>query len=281
MKLSRLTLAAAMIGALPTRVVFFDGGKSEWKKTDDGKGIAVDANGNPIWIDANGGEVSHQADTITRLNGEAATLRKRAETAESKAKEFDGIDPTKAREALETVGKFKQGELITAGKVDEVRTEITKSFEGKISEAEKKAAEATDRLNRTLLQSQFVGSKFGTEKLAIPADVAQSFFGNRFKVDGDKVIGMKADGSGPIYSKARAGEVATFDEAFEYIVDEYANKAAILKGGNNSGSGNNGGGNNGPGGKRTVTRSQFDAMGASDKAKVAAEMREGKAEITG
>lgn len=274
-KLATILLATTAIA----RLAYFDPGKSEWKKDPATGALALDANGNPIWLSAEGAEQIIQGETITRLNGEARNNRLRAETAEAKVKEFEGLDPAKAREALDTVGKLKQGDLISAGKVDEVRAELTKGFEGKINEATEKATKSEQRLNSVLLGSAFVGSKFIGEKLIIPPDIAQATFANRFKIEGDKVIGVKPDGS-PIYSIKNMGEVADFDEALSIVVEGYANKNAILKGANNQGSGNGGGGGNGPGGKRTLARSQFDALAPAEKAAFAKDMSAGKAEIT-
>lgn len=269
------------LSAIASRVAYFDPGKAGWKLTEDGKSVAIDGNGNPIWVTVDGSEQTVAGDTISRLNGEAKTNRERAEAAEGKLKAFDGIDPVKAKDALDTVGKIKQGDLIAAGKVDEVRQEITRSFEGKIGEAETRVKTVNDRLSNMLLTQAFTGSKWVTENLIVPPDMAQTFFGNRFKVDPEtgKVTAMRADGSGEVYSKTRAGEVATFDEAVAIMVDEYGQKDKILKGANNQGSGNGGGGGNGPGGKRVLNRQQFDALPANERAAFAGEMRSGKAEL--
>lgn len=47
-----------------------------------------------------------------------------------------------------------------------------------------------------------------------------------------------------IYSRARPGEVADFDEALESLVGGYPHKDSILKGGQGSGGGFQGGGGN-------------------------------------
>lgn len=267
------------LNAIAARVAFFDPGKPGWKLTDDGKAVAVDTSGNPIWVTAEGAEQTVAGDTITRLNGEAKSHRERAEAAEKKLKDFEGLDATKAREAFDTLSKIDQKKLIDAGKVDEVKAEITKSFEGKISEADEKVKTVNSRLSNMLLTQAFNGSKFVTDNLIIPPDIAQTFFGNRFKVDPEtgKVTAMKADGSGELFSKTRAGEVATFDEAVSIMVDDYARKDSILKGANNQGSGNGGNGGNGPGGKKSYTRAQFEALSPVDQAAFSREIREGKA----
>jgi hypothetical protein len=265
-----------------SRVGFFDGDKGKWKTDADGKFETKD--GNPIWITAAGVEQTVAGDTITRLNGEAMGHRQRAETAEAKVKEFTDAGVTDAKaaaEAIATVGKLKDKTLIDAGKVDEVRAEVAKSYETKLADATKRGDTYESKLHGVLVASAFGGSKFITEKLTIPSDIAQATFGNRFKIENDRVVAMKADGSGPLYSTQRAGEVATFDEAMEIIVNEYPNKNAVLKGANNSGSGNDGKGGVGPGGKRVMKRAEFDALplNSPERAKIASEMSQGKATI--
>lgn len=263
------------------RVAYYDTGK--WKM--DGDKLALDASGNPIWIGAEGKEQSVGGDTITRLNGEAMGHRTRAEAAEAKVKLFtdagitaDEAGVKAAKEAIEVASNVKNNKLIDAGKIDEVREEVKKSYDSKLTEATTKAANFEAKYNGVLVAGQFGQSKFIGDKLTIPGDMAQAMFGNRFKLDGDKVVAMKADGSGPIYSTARAGELATFDEALEVIVGEYPNRDKILKGGNGSGSGNGGNGGN-TGGKKVVKRAEFDKLPFADQQKVVAESRAGTASI--
>lgn len=272
---SKLAINASVYSRL-TRVAPFEGGKSEWKKDAEGK-LVLDGGGNPIWLNATGAEQSVAGDTIARLNGEAKTHREAKEAAEAKLKAFEDAGVTDAKvagEALVTVGKIKQGELIAAGKVDEVRNEITKSFDKKITEAEAKANAATARLNGMLVQSAFQGSKYIGEKLSVPHDVVQAMFRDKFKIVDDRLIAIGSDGK-DLYSPKRAGELADFDEAVEHFVDTYPNKDRILKGANNSGSGNGGNGGNGPGGKRNITREEFGKMTPAEQSKTATEVRTG------
>lgn len=276
------TIAFALLASTAlARVAYFDGGK--WKM--DGDKIALDKDGNPIWINTAGQEQSVMGDTIQRLNGEAQGHRTRAEAAEGKLKLFtdagitadaDGVK--RVTEAITVADNVKNNKLIDAGKIDEVRAEVAKSYDGKLKDAEGKATTYEGKYNGVLVAAAFGGSKFIKDKLTIPSDMAQAMFGSRFKIDNDKVVAMKADGSGPIYSTTRAGEVATLDEALEVIVGEYGNRDQILKGGNGQGSGNGGnGGNNG--GKKRVTRAEFDKLPFGDQAKLSGEVRAGTAEL--
>jgi hypothetical protein len=71
-------------------------------------------------------------------------------------------------------------------------------------------------------------SKFVTEKLTIPPDMAAAAFRSSFKIEAGKFIGYGADGV-KIWSRQWPGEVAGIDEALEVIVAAHPDKARILK----------------------------------------------------
>jgi hypothetical protein len=86
----------------------------------DEKGNVVVQDGKPVYVADDGKEIAFDApatrDTITRLNKEAQSHRERAEVAEGRIKDFEGIeDPDKARKALETVKNLDDKKLIDAG----------------------------------------------------------------------------------------------------------------------------------------------------------------------
>lgn len=250
-------------------------GDKTYAEVADGKPVFVHEDGKEIGFDAD-----HSVDTIRRLNGEAKTHREAKETAEGRLKVFEGIDPDLARKALDTVKNLDEGQLVTAGKVEEIKAAAKKAAEDQVAAATKASGEQIKTLTseRDKLQSDFftekVGGAFGrskfiAEKVAVPPDMLQAMFGNRFKIESGKIVGVGHDGQ-PIYSRAKAGEVADFDEALEIMVDGYPNRDHILKG-TGGGSGSKGGSGGGGGGK-TITRTDFDKL---DPAQKAAKMREG------
>jgi len=257
-------------------------------KYDANGNIAMDADKKPIFINTDGAEAPFDADatvaTIGRLNGEAKAHRIAKETAEAALKPFKdaGIeDAAAAAQAITLAKNIKDGDLVTAGKVQEIKDAATRTAQEQVANATRAAEEKqralteqneklTQNLNNHIIGGSFASSKFISEKLAIPADIAQKVFGDRFKVDNGKLVPMGPDGN-PIFSATRHGEHADFEEALQVMVGQYANKDMILKGSGASGGGASGGGA-GAGGGKTITRAQFDSM---DQAQRAAAFKDG------
>ena len=240
----------------------------------NGATYAVVADGKPVFIGADGAEVAFDAPgtvaTISRLNGEAKGHREAKEAAEAKLKVFEGLDPAKAREALDKIGNIDAKKLIDAGEVDKVKAEISRAYDEKLSLADKRAADLEAALYGEKIGGAFARSAFAKDKLAIPTDFVQARFGSQFKLEEGKVVAYDASGN-KIYSKARPGEVADFDEALEFLVNAYPQRDHILKGSGAQGSGarqSNGGG----GGAKTMTRAEFDGLPAVERT---ARMRDG------
>lgn len=211
----------------------------------DEAGHVVVVDGKPVYVHEDGKEVAFDAlstvATITRLNGEAKTHREGKEAAETKLKAFEGIaDPSAALKALDTVSKLDHKKLVDAGEIETVRSEISKGYETKLSEAQTRLQELEGQLYSEKIGGSFTRSKVIAEKFAIPPDFVQAKFGSAFKVEDGKVVAYDANGS-KIYSRARPGELADFDEAIESLVDAYPYKDQILKGSGASGSGAGGG----------------------------------------
>jgi len=225
-------------------------------ETDDGKAVAFDAPGT--------------RDTIARLNGEAKGHREAKEAAEAKLKAFEGLDPAAAKDALSKLSNIDAKKLIDAGEVEKVKAEISKAFEEKLTAAEQKTAAMERELYGERIGGAFARSKFVGEKMAIPSDLVQARFGQNFKLEEGKVVAYDQSGN-KIYSKAKPGELADFDEAVEFLVDAYPHKDHILKGSGQSGGGSKGG-NGQASGAKTIARSQFEGMAPAEQA---AKMRDG------
>lgn len=243
----------------------------------DANGNAVIRNGKPVYVGEDGKEIEFDApatvQTITRLNAEAKSHRERAETAETSLKTFEGIaDPAAARKALDTIKNLDDKKLVDAGEVERVKAEAIKAVEEKYAPVVKKAGDLEQALYSEKIGGSFSRSKVIADKFAIPADLVQARFGSAFKIEDGKTVAYDQAGN-KIFSRARPGELADFDEALETLVDQYPYKDQILKGTGASGGGA-GQSNQGAGGKKTISRAQFDAL---DPVAKQATMKEGTA----
>lgn len=92
----------------------------------DGVSYAVlDAAGLPVYVHDDNKEVGFDAPSassrITALNAESAGRRTELAEAQAQLKKFEGIeDPEKAKAAVATVANLAAGDLVQAGKVDEI-----------------------------------------------------------------------------------------------------------------------------------------------------------------
>lgn len=212
----------------------------------------LDAAGLPVYVHDDGKEVGFDAPSansrITALNAESAGRRTELAEAQTQLKKFEGIDdPEKAKTAIATVANLAAGDLVQAGKVEEIKAaaiQATKEqFEAKVTALTTQVGELTAErdglnasLNQTLVGGSFARSKYIEDKAAVPSDVIEAMFGGNFKVEDGKPVGYDAAGN-KIYSRTKPGEVADFEEAIETLVGAYPRKEFILKGTGASGTG--------------------------------------------
>jgi len=253
-------------------VTAFDPNGGKWKLDADGK--VVLNNGNPVYVQSDGTEQSVDGGTISRLNGEAKQHRVAKEAAEAALKKFEGLDPEKARVALETVGKIDQKKLIDAGEVDKVKAEISAQYTAQLAEKDALGKTLQQRLDQMTLATAFSQSDFIKDRIAIPPEMFQTYFEKNFKIEDGKIVPYDPSGS-KLFSKDRMGEIANFDEAIAQLVDVYPHKNSILKANPGTGSGNNGNGG-GTGNRSTMRRGDFDKLEPARKAEAAAAMGSGK-----
>ena len=244
-------------------------------KLDD-NGNVVLQDGKPVWVDDKGKEFAYDAnqtnETLAALRRENQGLRTDKEKAEAALKPFEGIDPEKAKSAIDTVAHLDDKKLVDAGEVQKVKDEAVKA----VHEQYKPVIEERDTLKVELknerLGNRFNGSEFIKDKCVVPPDMVQSRFGTQFKDEDGKLVGYDAAGN-KIYSRTpgKEGQVAEFDEALEIMIEGYAHKASILKGTGHSGTGG-GPGAEGAGGKNpwkagaTFNLSEQDRIEAKDPA---------------
>lgn len=239
----------------------------------DEAGHVVVVDGKPVYIHDDGREIPFDAPgtvaTISRINGEAKSHRLAKEAAEEALKVFEGMDAAAARKALETVSNLDAKKLVDAGAVEQIKAETAKAYEEKIIALQKQfepVLAERDALNSKLIDrtitGAFDGSKYISDKLAVPAPMVKATFGNSFKVENDAIVGYDAQGN-KLFSRERPGEIASFDEALSLLVESSPFRDSIMKGSGASGSGARGSG--GANGSKAVTRAAFDSMAPADR----------------
>lgn len=235
-----------------------------WKLDENGNIVVKD--GNPVYLDTNGEEKTIAVDTIARLNREAKEHREAKEVAFEKLKKYEGIDPEKAKVALDKLSKIGDKELLDSGEIDKLKEQMERQYTQTIAEKEKALQEYTQRYNDMLIENVFSQSNFIRNNVAIPPEFFEARYRNNFKVVDGKVVAYGKDGE-PLRSKERAYEIASPEEALKMLAENDPNKESILRANVASGSGSTGAGG-GNGGSCYVKRSDFEKMDAGQQAEV-------------
>lgn len=227
----------------------------------DGKTYAEVQEGKPVYVGDDGGEIAFDApgtaSTIKRLNAEAKGHREAKEAAESAIKTFEGLDPAKARDAMDKLAKVDAKQLVAAGDMDAAIKAALGPVQANLEIATKARDELAGQLQSAVIGNAFKSSKFATEKLT-PAgvDLVMERSRGRVKVEDGRPIGYDANGQ-KIYSKARPGELADFDEVVASLVEEYPHKEYLFKATGGAGMGATGG--KAGGGGKSMSRAEFEA----------------------
>jgi hypothetical protein len=234
----------------------------------DDAGNAVVRDGHPVYVHDDGKEAPFDAaaamQAIRERNREAKAHRERAQELESRLTAFDGIEPDAARKALDTLGNVEAGKLVEAGKVEQLKADISRSYEAKLAEATRKASDIEQRYVSEMVGGAFARSKFLADRTVLPPDLAQAAFGQAFRVEDGAIRAYDREGNA-IMSRAKPGAYADFDEAIETLVDQYPRKDQILRADQRPGSGAPAG-SGGSGAGQRLTRQQFDAMAPKERA---------------
>jgi hypothetical protein len=249
--------------------------------------LKLDANGNvvvqevngekrPVYVRDDGTDIAFDAagtmTSIANMRAENKTHREAKEAAQAALKTFEGItDPAKAIEALKTVSNLSDKKLVDAGEVEKIKTETIRSVEEKYKPVVERASKLEQRLRAEGLSGAFSRSPLITgekAKVTLPADFMEARFGQNFEVDIEtgKITGKFATGD-KIYSRSNPGDLASFDEALDILIDAHPQKTAFLKGSGQSGSGAQGGqGGNGGSGGKTMSRAEWNRLPPAQQA---------------
>lgn len=229
------------------------------KLKTDASGNAVLQDGKPVYVSDDGAELALDAaklyGQVRDLTKEAGAKRKALEAAEAKLSEYAEIDdPKAAREALEAV-KSLDGK--SKADIEKARNEVAARFQKELDAERTKVKTLESSLHSEVIGGGFARSKFITENLSIPAELAQSHFGRHFVIENGRMVAKDANGN-VIGSKANPAEPASFDEAMQTLVNSYAYKDHILKATQKGGSGAQPGTGGAGAQKQTMGRKEFD-----------------------
>jgi hypothetical protein len=231
-------------------------------KLDDG-GNAVLADGKPIYVGEDGKEYpldgAHLYGKVRELTQEAAGHRKAKEAALDQLRVFEGLDPEAARKAVETVANLDSKKLIDAGEVERVRQSAIQQIKDQYAPIEARAKELEAALHSEKIGNAFSRSKYLADNIGVPLDMVQATFGRSFKIEGDRVVAIDANGN-TILSRADFGATpASFEEAISILVESYPHKDGILKSKISPGGGATPSSDVMPGGS-TISASKVDDM---------------------
>lgn len=250
----------------------FDSGKPGWKIDADGKIEMKD--GNPIYLDSNGAELTVSGTRISELNAESKKHREAKEQALETLKKYEGIDPDIARKAIETVKNVDAKKLIDSGEVDRVKEEIKNQFTQQLTEKENALKDIQSKYHNTLINGIFSNSQFVREQIAVPQDFFEAAFKNNFKINDKGEIESYDKSGNRIFSKEKMGEHASPEEALKILVESHPQKEVILKANVGSGSGNQGNGGS-HGGNNVMKRSDFEKLPAMKQAEISQKLIKG------
>jgi hypothetical protein len=212
-----------------------------WKINDKNE-LAVDSNGNPIFITDSGEE--KPADYVAMIknmaaaNGESAERKVKIRELEKKLDIFKDIDDIEswhktALNALETVKSLPDKDKAIEDRLRAQVESATKPLQDEIAALKKAKLDADTKLKKETIANAFTRSSYVKDKL-VDSGMASDLFSHYFDISEDGNLFATGSDGKVIYS---SDGVAGFDDAMVKLVDNYPGKNYLLKGNNSVGSG--------------------------------------------
>lgn len=174
--------------------------------------------------------------------------KEKARAAEAEAKKYEGIDPEKARKALQAQAEAERKELEAKGEYQRIIQQVSEEANSKVAAAEAKVAEIQGQLTalqetieRSDVASRFANSTFVRDQLVISGAKVQTLYGAHF----DVVEGQLVAYDKPRGEKDRTplvddkGQNLPFETALEKIVKSDPEWERLTKAGLKKGAGSN------------------------------------------
>ena len=200
-----------------------------WKQDEQGNLLAQD--GNPIWVDGENesavdleAERKDWAGKLSKANKQAGDNRMKLKEIESQLEAFSGLDPEKAKEALEKLEGLDLENLKDADAVKAQIDSMKAAHKGELAKKDEALSSKDGTIRKLVISNSFKSCPLFTDpkRTLMTPDVAEKLFGDRFRVD-EEGRPVAYEGDTKVFSP-KTGELATFDEAIELFWDGYANK---------------------------------------------------------
>jgi hypothetical protein len=251
-------------------------------KMEDGMPVYEYEDGSKAPFDAQS-TTDNLEDKVKKLTDEKDRHFKAANKAKDGLKVFKGIDPEKAKDALETVKALKDKDLLDANGVKAIKAEMAENFKADkknlIKDTETKLAEKDTVISahKKAIFDLAVFSQFATSewfngenrKCIYKAADAVRIWGPNFNVevndDGTHSVIPMDDAGKPLLSQTEHGAPAKFDEAIEKLIDRRPDKVDLLRDPNASSRGPASQGNQGGQNQNTDKDTQSKVSGGLKK----------------
>ena len=233
-----------------------------YKSLEDGSGIKMDENGDPLVVDDEKDEKEFGVraldlyNKIPALQAEAKAYREERDKHKTKAEAFGELDPEEAvaklkalgdldieeaRAALDTVANLGDADREISAEIDKAKKATADGYKTKmrdIDEAWSRKAQVLKEtvsvkdasIRRLLIKGAFDSSVFIKDQTVLPSEIAYNTFGKYFQIDEDtlKVSAIGYDGE-KVFSVANPGEFASPEEAIELLIERYPQRDSIMR----------------------------------------------------
>lgn len=238
------------------------------KLTEDGKAALLNEAGQVMFDDGKDTPLDHDGliDKFKAL-ADARDKWEREEKPALLAKvaviERLGKSPAEIEKAVRTVESLGDEKLAAAGKLDEAVKErveaALKVIQGENATLKTQLADEQGKRRAVTISRSFrdLDPKI-RENWTITGDIAEAMFGGH--VDDDGNVYHDVEKKSRIYSDAKPGEAATFEEGIFKLLSGHPRAGDIKKGVNGAGGGAPGGAKGQNNGAKVMPRTQFTAM---------------------
>jgi hypothetical protein len=208
---------------------------------------------------------------VGKLRSALSKERENNREASDKLKEFEGIDPTKARDAIKKVGEMSNWtpDQKVKEQMDAVKTQLLDAHGKEKAKLEERLAKLTKQLENAMIDSvatQAIVENKGSVKLLMPHVRGQT---RLREIDGKFIVEVIGPDNNPRLSGTQATPMTINELVAEMKTQN--DFASAFEGTNASGSGSSGGGSGG-GGTNAKTLEELAKLPPAERLKRAREL---------